>query len=212
MYIASGHPSGKATASLICGIFFFILPSAVCAIILGHIALSEIKKSAGKLIGEGRAIAGLVLGYIGIAGIPLILIIAAIAIPNLLRAHSAANEASALGSVRAINIAEVAYQSAYPDVGFACSLQQLGGDGGDVGSTSAGLIDSQLASGFKSGYRFRVSSCKIEDGKVTSYQLVAFPISAENTGRSFCSDQSGIIRFVTNQSRQGCLESGIPLQ
>jgi hypothetical protein len=53
MYIAAGQPSGKATASLICGIFFFFWPAAVCAIILGHIALSEIKKSAGRLIGEG---------------------------------------------------------------------------------------------------------------------------------------------------------------
>ena len=53
-------------------------------------------------MGDGMAIAGLVLGYIGFAAIPFILIIAAIAIPNLLRARMAANEASAVGSLRTI--------------------------------------------------------------------------------------------------------------
>src|ERR1700691_160788 len=103
-----GNPptSGKAIASLVCGIFGFFLVS-IAAVILGHLAHSEIRKSAGRLGGAGIATAGLVLGYLGIAVIPFILIIAAIAIPNLLRARIAANEASAVGSLRTYNTAMV---------------------------------------------------------------------------------------------------------
>src|SRR5437879_12596996 len=92
-----------AIASLICCILFFFLPSAIVAIIMGHLSLSDIRRSAGRLGGRGMAIAGLVLGYTGLAIIP-VLIIAAIAIPNLLRARMAANEASAVGSLRTIKI------------------------------------------------------------------------------------------------------------
>jgi len=74
----------------------FIPFSAVAAIILGHLALSEIKKSAGRLKGQGLATAGLILGVCGDRIDPRDLIIAAIAIPNLLRAKMAANEASSL--------------------------------------------------------------------------------------------------------------------
>ena len=86
--------SVKAILSLVCGLLFFIPFLFIAAIVFGHLALSEIRKSAGRLKGEGIAIAGLVLGYIEIAGIPFLLIIAAIAIPNLLRARMAANESS----------------------------------------------------------------------------------------------------------------------
>jgi len=93
--------SGKATASMVCGILFFVWPfTAIAAVVLGHLALAEIKKSAGRLAGRGMAMAGLILGYIGVAMVPFILIIAAIAIPNLLRAKMAANEASAVGTLR----------------------------------------------------------------------------------------------------------------
>ncbi len=87
--VAPPPPSGtvetsvKATLSLVCGLLFFIPFLFIAAIVLGHLALSEIRKSAGRLKGEGIAIAGLVLGYIEVAGIPFILIIAAIAIPKL---------------------------------------------------------------------------------------------------------------------------------
>src|SRR5579863_9149661 len=76
-------PSGKAIASLVCGLLFFIPLAFIAAIIFGHIALSEIRKSAGRLKGDGLAIAGLVLGYMWVVSVPIILIIAAIAIPNL---------------------------------------------------------------------------------------------------------------------------------
>ena len=96
--------SSKAIASLTCGIFFIFPPFAIAAIILGHLSLSQIRKSGGRLAGNGLAIAGLVLGYLG-AG-PFLLIFAAIAIPNLLRARIAANESSAVAAVRTMNMAE----------------------------------------------------------------------------------------------------------
>src|ERR1043165_9589779 len=81
--------------------------------------------------------------------VAIILIIAAIAIPNLLRSRIAANEASAVGSLRTLNTAEVTYNSTYPNVGFACTLAAMGAGGS---ATGAGLIDAVLASGTKSGY------------------------------------------------------------
>lgn len=86
--------SGKAIGSLICGIFFLFLPASLAAIVLGHLSHAEIRKSAGRLKGQGLATAGLILGYMGVAAIPIMLIIA---IANLLPSKLAANEASARG-------------------------------------------------------------------------------------------------------------------
>src|SRR6266852_2117927 len=76
--------SGKATASLVCGILLCLSPfSSAAAVVLGHLALSDIKNSAGRMAGQGVAVAGLVLGYVGLVFfVPMVLIIAAIAIPN----------------------------------------------------------------------------------------------------------------------------------
>jgi hypothetical protein len=104
--VVAPQTSGKAIASLICSIVN-VFPLCVIAIILGHISLSQIGKSAGRLTGRGLAIAGLVLGYLGLVAIPFILIVAAIAIPNLLRARISADEASAVGSVRILVEAEI---------------------------------------------------------------------------------------------------------
>src|SRR5215469_10517372 len=89
--------------------------------------------------------------------VAIILIIAAIAIPNLLRARMQANEASAVSSIHAINTAEISYATLFPTVGFAPTLSSLG-DGGTTpcpGTSAASCyIDSNLASGTKSGYLF----------------------------------------------------------
>jgi Domain of unknown function (DUF4190) len=103
--------SGKAIGSLICGLLAFIFPAAVAAIILGHISRSEIRNSGGQLTGSGMALAGLIFGYIGASFIPF-MIIAAIAIPNLLRARIAANEASGVQAIRTIGAAESSCKSA----------------------------------------------------------------------------------------------------
>jgi len=197
---------------MITGIFglVFFLP-AIAAIVLGHISRSEIQKSNGQLKGNGMATAGLIMGYGAFAFLPFILIVAAIAIPNLLRARIAANEASAVGAIRTINVAEFAYRSAYPSVGFACSLASLGGSGGSPAADGALLIDNQLSSGERHGYRLALETC-LNTGTEHNYQVVAYPVVRNQTGtRTFCSDQSAVIKVSTGESGEDCLENGTPL-
>jgi type IV pilus assembly protein PilA len=202
--VVAPETSGKAVASLILGIIN-VFPLCIVAIVLGHISLSQIKKSAGRLKGEGLAIAGLILGYLGLVAIPFILIVAAIAIPNLLRARIPANEASAAGSVRNLISAEISYQSTHPQAGFTCNLSDLG---------SAGLIDSRLASGQKTGYIFALQNCTAEkEGDPAShFQITASPVTYNSTGvRQFCADESGVIRMDNTGSAQ-CVDHGAPLE
>ena len=135
--------------------------------------------------------------------VAIILIIAAIAIPNLLRSRIAANEASAVGSIRTINTSEVTYSSTYPDVGFSGTLAALGGSpttcAGTPTSANACLLDQVLAGGTKSGYTFTYATA---GGSGTStapyigYTIVGLPVSTGQSGqRSFYSDQSGVIRY-----------------
>lgn len=188
--------SGMAIASLIFGILFIFFPLSIPAIVFGHIALSQIKRSSGRLGGRGLAIAGLVLGYLGIAVIPLILIIAAIAIPNLLRARIAANEASAVATLRSINSAQVAYQATYPAVGFARDLPSLGGaEPCASGPAAACLLENRIAVASASsglhGYTFGVVTSA--DG--TQYIVSAVPNARNQTGtRSFCSAEDSVVR------------------
>src|SRR5689334_24782152 len=101
---------GGAIASLILGIASIVLClnifTGIPAIITGHISYSKIKKSMGCLKGEGMALTGLILGYVSL---PLVLIFAAILIPNLLRAKIAANESAAVSTVRTLTISQVSY-------------------------------------------------------------------------------------------------------
>lgn len=203
-YVGTPQTSGKAIGSLICGIIN-VFPLFIVAVILGHLALSDIKKSAGRLGGRGLAIAGLILGYLGVVFIPIILIIAAIAIPNILRARMAANEASAAGSVRTLYQAEVAYSQTHKDSGFTCNLSDL---------SSAGLIDSRLASGERNGYRLDLQNCAAEagSGPATKIQIVAAPIRLNQTGvRAFCTDEGGMIRVDPSGSVEQCVGSGSTL-
>jgi type IV pilus assembly protein PilA len=123
--------------------------------------------------------------------VAIILIIAAIAIPNLLRSKMAANEASAVGSLRTINTSCVAYSTSYGT--FPTALTNLGpiASGGTASSTSADLIDSVLSAGSKSGYTFAYSPANNNQ----TYTLTATPIAIGQTGqRMFFTDQSGVIR------------------
>jgi|1185.fasta_scaffold543339_1 type IV pilus assembly protein PilA len=127
--------------------------------------------------------------------VAIILIIAAIAIPNLLRSRMAANEASAVGSVRTINTAQVTFATTYPDKGFTVTLSNLGGTGTSATSTSALLIDSVLSGGKKSGYSFALAGGSGAVPEVT-YTVTADPITQDKTGvRHFFSDQSGVVRY-----------------
>jgi type IV pilus assembly protein PilA len=129
--------------------------------------------------------------------VAIILIIAAIAIPNLLRARMAANESSAVASVRTINTGEVTYNSSYPTVGYAATLAALGPSaaaGACVpASATACLIDSVLALGTKSGYVFTGTAA---GGPPTNtYYWAGIPSSPNQSGvRSFCSFEDAVVR------------------
>jgi type IV pilus assembly protein PilA len=194
-----GPTSGKAIVSLICGVFSFLLPSAIVAVIFGHLSLSEINRSAGRIRGKGMALAGLILGYLGISVIP-ILIIAAIAIPNLLRARMAANEGSAVGVLRTYNTAMLSYVTACPKMGYPQSLANLGPGAAAGDCERAGVLDGALGTDHpsKSGYFFRYTPAEPDGhGQVAGFTVTADPITEGDTGvRHFYTDQTGIIRWT----------------
>ena len=149
--------------------------------------------------------------------VAIILIIAAIAIPNLLRARIAANESSAVGSVRTVNTAEVAYNSAYPTVGFTATLTNLTGTCTSTTiptSTSACLIDSALAGGTKSGYSFVLDNGGSTSVPQGAYSMDASPVTLNQTGvRYFCSSADGVVRYGASAfTGSACQSSGTPLQ
>ena len=148
--------------------------------------------------------------------VAIILIIAAIAIPNLMRARMSANEASAVGSVRSINTAEISYNAAYSDIGFATtSLVYLGGAVGAtcVPSTATGcFIDSALSTGTKSGYTFDLKAGATAGTPQPSYSIAAAPTVANQTGtRYFCSFEDAVVRSGTTAT-DPCTAAALALQ
>jgi type IV pilus assembly protein PilA len=129
--------------------------------------------------------------------VAIILIIAAIAIPNLMRARIAANESSAASQVRTVNTAEVSYITSYPSTGYG-TLAQLGGAAVPCvpGSANACLIDNTLATdnggAGKSGYHFK----SIASGTGNAlYTAAGYPINVGSTGvNSFCSVEDAVVR------------------
>ena len=136
--------------------------------------------------------------------VAIILIIAAIAIPNLLRARIAANESSAVSSLRTIGTAQVTYATAYPTAGYATSLAILGpanaGCTAGPAQTNACMIDFALGSATttaKSGYLFEVINTT--GTPVTTYVSDAGPQAYNQTGvRAFCSIEDAVLHFDVN--------------
>jgi len=125
--------------------------------------------------------------------VAIILIIAAIAIPNLLRSKMAANEASAVGSLRSINTACVTYASTY-GIGFPLALANLAPNATPT-SAAADLIDNVLATGTKSGYSFNLVAANLSGAVYQTYTATGEPVSLNQTGnRYFFTDQSFVIR------------------
>ena len=127
--------------------------------------------------------------------VAIILIIAAIAIPNLLRARIQANEASAIASIHAINTSEISYSAAFPTVGFSPSLASLG-DGGTspcpASSTASCYIDQSLETGTKSGFIFTYVQ-NTSATPSTQYTLNVDPVTRGVSGqRSFYSSEGNI--------------------
>ncbi|MGA7928766.1 MAG: prepilin-type N-terminal cleavage/methylation domain-containing protein [Candidatus Sulfotelmatobacter sp.] len=131
--------------------------------------------------------------------VAIILIIAAIAIPNLMRARMAANDSSAAASEHTIVVGEVGYYGAYPTVGYA-SLAALGGSTTPcVPTTAAGcLIDNNLATdgaaNGKSGYKFAVTTTAPGAAAPPTFFTTAVPISSTTGTKAFCAADDGVIR------------------
>jgi prepilin-type N-terminal cleavage/methylation domain-containing protein len=147
--------------------------------------------------------------------VAIILIIAAIAIPNLLRSRMAANEASAVGSIRTINTSEVTYSSTYPAIGFSADLPSLGGTLAIPTSAQAGLLDPVLAAApsTKSGYAFTYATTAgtgASTDPYVAYTVVGIPVKTGQTGqRGFYSDQSGVIRYTTDGTAPTTADSAL---
>jgi type IV pilus assembly protein PilA len=149
--------------------------------------------------------------------VAIILIIAAIAIPNLLRARIAANESAAASAIRTINTAEISYNSAYPAVGYSKDLVSLGPGGPTAAcpnppvSATSCLIDGVLAGGTKSGYSFKLTADA--NNPHVGYQVSADPVTANQTGvRSFCSFEDAVVRQQTGALAGKCDGTIAPLQ
>jgi len=144
--------------------------------------------------------------------IAIILVIAAMAIPNLLRSKMSANEASAVGSLRAIATAQTTYSVAYPNVGYADSLTKLAAPtSGNIDENHAGLLDWVLGCASqpcaKSGYQFSIVNPT--GSPVSAYGVTAVPTLVGQTGRrGFCGDQVPRIMFDDT----GGTNCTIPLQ
>ena len=193
------------------------LLAGIPAVILGHIAKSNIRKSGGRLSGDGKATAGLILGYVSIALVPVILMISAIAIPSLLRSRMAANESAAASTLRIVNTSQITYITAYPNAGYARDLATLGP--GSAGCASEGsatqehacLLDGMVANTsctegnwcVKSGYQFAMAGSDCEGHPCADYVVVAKPLTRGSTGeRAFCSISDAVIR-----QRRGTVDS-----
>ena len=135
------------------------------------------------------------------------LVVAAIAIPNLLRARIAANESSAIANLRTANVAQITYQSTYPQRGYAHDLASLGPDPKEpnlISAQHASLIDADLGDAgctsgawcTKSGYRFTIATtCKVRP--CLEYVVVATPVSSNTGSKNFCSTSDAVLRSQT---------------
>lgn len=133
--------------------------------------------------------------------VAIMLIIAAIAIPNLIRAKIAANESSTVSSMRTIMTAESAYATAYPNIGYASVLVNLGGSPPCTPTTTNScLIDTVLAAGIKAGYSFdAVGATPNSSGVNTTFSVGAAPASPNISGvRRFCGLNDNVIHFDLN--------------
>jgi hypothetical protein len=204
-YTGGGGTSGKAIGSLVCGLVVVFFPLSIVAIILGHWALAEIRRSGGKVTGRGMATAGLILGYSGISLVPLI-IIGSVFVPYYRNARMIKNENAAAQSIRKILNAESEFNDSYAN-GFSTNLETLASDSsGEDSCSHAGLIDEALAAGQSAGYKLTyvptgpdvfshgAGARGCTHAGSNTFELHAEPIKRGSTGRyTLFADQSGII-------------------
>jgi prepilin-type N-terminal cleavage/methylation domain-containing protein len=128
--------------------------------------------------------------------VAIILIIAAIAIPNLIKARISANEASAVNSIRTYTSANVTYSALCPLIGYPATLADLG-PGGGACAGGANIVDPVLgtAAPVKAGYGFTYAPVGV-GGLNTKYTMSGTPTAVGTTGqRNFFCDETGLIRY-----------------
>ncbi|MFY9585513.1 MAG: prepilin-type N-terminal cleavage/methylation domain-containing protein [Candidatus Acidiferrales bacterium] len=157
---------------------------------MGEQAIWPVNHEVGRMSQKNRGFSLIELLIV----VAIILIIAAIAIPSLLRSKLNANEASAVHSVRTLNTACATYASTY-GIGYPAALSNLGPAVVPT-AAAADLIDSALGSGIKSGYTFTYTAGPAgAGGVINTYTITADPTSRGNTGqRGFFTDQTLVIR------------------
>jgi type IV pilus assembly protein PilA len=189
---SDGASKGLAVFSLVLGVISFLTfgllgVGAVAGSIVAAVALRRVSRDPRKYGGRGLAIAGLVLNVTSLVMVVPIGIIAAIAIPNLLAARNAANEGSAISTMRRISEAESIYLDSHGQYGTLPDLAK------------AGLIDAVVASGNKSGYKFVVQFEPDDPSHSTSYHAYGEPVVYRNTGRrTFYVNETNVIRVRDN--------------
>jgi type IV pilus assembly protein PilA len=207
MAAAQGESKGMAIASLVLGILSPLLAcilvgfvTAIVGLILGIMAMVKANRAPGVYGGKGAAIAGTILSGLTLVALP---VVAAIAIPSMLRARVAANEAGTIGDIRTVISGEAAYQSA--NAGFYGTLTCLNQPAQCIPSYSGPeFLDAQLASGAdKSGYKRTFHAGPSPSGagaearspsSMESFAYTAVPVQHNQTGtRGFCGDSTGRI-------------------
>jgi hypothetical protein len=188
--------SNKAIASLVCGVLFMCAPASIAAIILGHLAFVDIKRTAGRMTGKGMAIAGLVLGYVGIGLTALYFAFVFFMVRNTFSRDVPANETAAIDTMKTYETALKAYAEKCDAQGYPATLSLLGPGRGDC--TRANLIhDPRMvaAAPVHKGYMFEYRPGVNGADRVSVFVLVARPIVPGNTGkRFFYLDESGVLR------------------
>lgn len=215
-WAATPQNSNKAIASLVCGVLFLCAPASIAAIILGHLALVDIKRSAGRMAGQGLAIAGLVMGYLGVGLTTLYFIFVFVMFRKTMGINIPMNETAAVDTMRKYNEALKAYAEKCPAQGYPATLRPLGPGQGDC--TRANLLkDPQLAATVpvRRGYMFEYSTGARTPQKLTVFALVARPVTPGMSGsRYFYLDESGIIRQSPTQNvgpnSKGLAEPPVP--
>jgi prepilin-type N-terminal cleavage/methylation domain-containing protein len=151
--------------------------------------------------------------------VAIILIIAAIAIPNLVRARISSNEAAAVHNTRSVATAEIQYNSAYPAIGYASQLSNLGTPTAGCtvpASSNACIIDSSLSSGTKQGYFFTAAASGAAGLPTSQFEEGSAPASPSTGNRSFCAIEDAVVRVSStdpNAPVQGtaCTSSFSPI-
>jgi type II secretory pathway pseudopilin PulG len=187
--------NGWAITALVSGILnfmllgIFVLPT-IAGIVISAVAMKKIKRQPLEYGGNGMAVGGLILNIVSAVALIPIMLIAAIAIPNLLAARRAANEGSAINALRTIHSAEMTYQATEGrgyDFGTLVDLERKN------------LINTQLASGTRSGYKFMLDSTLKDSEGQPAFVVVAVPTDYPSSGkRSFFVDETGVIRGEDN--------------